>query len=338
MTSESFHPAWWCPGPHLQTLWATLVRRRPRTALTAERLELPDGDFLDLHWTPDVGGPIVIVLHGLEGCSRSPYACGLLAALSRLGLRAVVMHFRGCSGEPNRLARSYHSGDTGDLAHLIEVLRAREPHTALAAVGYSLGGNVLLKWLGETGARTLAVAVAVSVPFELAQAAARVDRGFSRVYQWKLLRSMRARVRDKLARMPLPIQTTDLNALRSFRAFDDAVTAPLHGFRDADHYYAVASSRQYLRSIAIPTLILHARDDPFMHEGIIPTRAEVADCVELEIHARGGHVGFIAGRSPFAARYWLEERIPRFLLARLTRGASALPPAVTATANTPVAP
>ncbi len=317
MESAPFRPAWWCPGPHLQTLWPTFFRRGPRTALVPERLELPDGDFIDLHWTASAQGPIVIILHGLEGCSGSPYARGLLAALARLGLRGVVMHFRGCSGEPNRLARSYHSGDTADLAHLVRVLRERHPRVPMAAVGYSLGGNVLLKWLGESRTQALSAAVAVSVPFELAAASDRVNRGFSRVYQWRLLRSMRARVRAKLALMPPAIQALDLGSLRSFRAFDQAVTAPLHGFRDADHYYAVASSRQYLHSIALDTLILHAQDDPFMTEAVIPTPAELSARVRLELHRRGGHVGFVGGRLPWRPRYWLEERIAYFLLPRL---------------------
>jgi hypothetical protein len=283
-------------------------------SLRTERLELPDGDFVDLHWTAGSGQAIVIVLHGLEGCSQSPYARGLLYALQRIGLRAVVMHFRGCSGTPNRLPRSYHSGDTADLAYLVQTLRQREPRTPLMAVGYSLGGNVLLKWLAEAGAQaSLTAAVAVSVPFVLAQSAERMNKGFSRVYQWKLLRSMRRRIYAKLAYMSLNISTTNLSRLRSFRQFDDAVTAPLHGFNDADHYYALASCRQYLRAIVVNTLILHARDDPFMTEHVIPTANELSPHVQLELYEEGGHVGFIAGPWPWRACYWLEERIPRYL-------------------------
>jgi predicted alpha/beta-fold hydrolase len=315
----SFKPAWWCRGAHLQTLWSTLFRRGPRVVLTCERLELPDGDFIDLHWTPATGSGVVLILHGLEGGSQSPYARGLLHALQAVGLRGVVMHFRGCSGTLNRLARSYHSGDTGDLAYVMRTLRQREPHTPLAAVGYSLGGNVLLKWLGETGKRAgLAAAVAVSVPFELGPASTRINQGFSRVYQWTLLRSMRRRIRQKLARMSLPIATTNLAALRNFRQFDEAVTAPLHGFRDAEHYYTVASARQYLGAIAVDTLIVHARDDPFMTAAVIPHEQEISPTVQLEVYARGGHVGFVAGTWPWKARYWLEERIVRYLHARLS--------------------
>ncbi len=306
----------------MQTLWPTLLRRGPDVRLETERLELPDGDFVDLDWTVGRGKGIVIVLHGLEGCSQSPYARGLLQALQEQGWRAVVMHFRGCSGTPNRLPRSYHSGDTGDLAYLVHTLSTREPRTPLAAVGYSLGGNVLLKWLGETGERArLSAAVAVSVPFSLADAAKRINSGFSRLYQWKLLKSMRQRIAAKLERMPLPLKTSNLSELRSFRQFDDCVTAPLHGFRNADHYYAVASSRQYLRDIAIDTLILHAADDPFMTPAVVPTPSELSARVELELYPRGGHVGFIAGHWPWHPRYWLEQRIPAYLEQRLRQAA-----------------
>ncbi|MFQ5937687.1 MAG: hydrolase [Acidiferrobacterales bacterium] len=325
-SSDPFKPAWWCPGPHMQTLWSTLFRRGLDIELTEERLELPDGDFVDLHWTANRSGPIVVVLHGLEGCSRSPYVQGLLSVLQRAGLRGVVMHFRGCSGTPNRLPRSYHSGDTDDFAHLIATLERREPHTPLAAVGYSLGGNVLLKWLGETGAQTpLRAAVAVSVPFLLAHAAARVNTGFSRVYQRKLLRSMRRRIRYKLHRMPLNIKTTHLRALRSFRAFDDCVTAPLHGFRSADHYYGVASCHQYLHAITIDTLIVHPRADPCRTQATIPTADDLSARVQLELYAGGGHVGFIGGRWPWQVRYWLEERIAAYLQPRLQRTPDARP-------------
>lgn len=304
----------------MQTLWPTVLRRGPYVRLETERLELPDGDFVDLHWTVGKGGAIVIVLHGLEGCSQSPYARGLLQALHQQGWRAVVMHFRGCSGTPNRLPRSYHSGDTSDLAYLVHTLSVREPCTPLAAVGYSLGGNVLLKWLGETGAgASLSAAVAVSVPFSLAEAAQRINSGFSRLYQWKLLRSMRRRIAVKLKQMPLPIKTSNLSELRSFRQFDDCVTAPLHGFRNADHYYSVASSRQYLRAIAVDTLILHACDDPFMTPAVVPMRSELSAHVELELYPHGGHVGFIAGHWPWRPHYWLEQRIPAYLEQRLRR-------------------
>lgn len=311
---ERFQPAWWCRGPHRQTLWARLMRHAPRLALQRERLELPDGDFIDLDWTETGSGPIVIILHGLEGSSDSPYARGILQAVERRGWRGVVMHFRGCNGEPNRLARSYHSGDTGDLAYFIDVLRRREPRTPLATVGFSLGGNVLLKWLGKTGHQApVRAAVAVSVPFDLHSAADRLQQGFSRLYQWQLMRSMRRSVAEKRRRMELPLKIRDLSALKSFRDFDEHVTAPLHGFDNADHYYTASSSRQYLKGIAVPTLVLHARDDPFMTEAAIPRNDELSEAVTLELSAHGGHVGFVAGTWPWRPRYWLEERIPAYL-------------------------
>jgi predicted alpha/beta-fold hydrolase len=309
-----FKAAWWCQGPHAQTLWARLVRRPPRVALRRERLELPDGDFIDLDWTRTGRGPIVIILHGLEGSSDSPYARGLLRAIEHRGWRGVVMHFRGCSGETNRLTRSYHSGDTDDLAFLITTLRRREPRAPLAIVGYSLGGNVLLKWLGKAGGvAPLHAAVAVSVPFVLHAAAARLQQGFSRLYQWQLLRSLRRTVEAKQRRMEMPLKHRDLSALKNFRDFDEHVTSPLHGFDSADHYYTVSSSRQYLGGIAVPTLLLHSRDDPFMTESAIPRPDELSEFVTLELSSRGGHVGFVAGTWPWRPHYWLDERIPAYL-------------------------
>lgn len=309
-----FQPAWWCRGPNAQTLWARLIRRAPKLSFWRERLELPDGDFLDLDWTENGSGPIVMVLHGLEGSSQSPYARGMMQTIERRGWRGVVMHFRGCSGEPNRLARSYHSGDTGDLAHVIRTLQQREPRTMLGVVGFSLGGNVLLKWLGNTGREApVRAAVAVSVPYVLHSAADRLNGGFSRLYQWQLMRSLRLTVAEKRKRLALPIKIQDLSILKSFRDFDENITAPLHGFDSADHYYTVSSSRQYLKGIAVPTLLLHARDDPFMTEKAIPHKNELPDSVTLEVSPYGGHVGFVSGTWPWSAHYWLEERIPEYL-------------------------
>jgi len=317
---DSFKPAWWCRGPHAQTLWPYLIRRTARVALRRERLELPDGDFLDLDWTPNTTGPIVAILHGLEGSSDSPYARGILRAIECRGWRGVIMHFRGCSGEPNRRPRSYHSGETGDFAYFVEVLRQREPHTPLAAVGYSLGGNVLLKWMGEMGERAnLAAAVAVSVPFVLSEAASRMEQGFSQTYQWWLLRRLHRSIEEKRQRLSLPLTTNDPSSLWTFRDFDEHVTARLHDFDGADHYYRVSSSRQYLTGITVNTLLLHAQDDPFMFAATVPHRDELSDSTTLELSEHGGHVGFVSGRWPWAARYWLEERIPRYLEKFLAR-------------------
>lgn len=261
----------------------------------------------------------MLVLHGLEGSSDSHYARGLLAAVRDRGWTCVLMHFRGCGGEPNRLPRSYHSGETGDTAHVAALLRTRFPGRPLAVVGYSLGGNVLLKWLGEAGARApVDCAVAVSVPFELSAADDRLERGFSRFYQWWLLRSLAGSLLDKVERGTLPTAFAAHARARTFRAFDDAVTAPLHGFAGVDDYYGRSSSRQYLAGIRVPTLILHALDDPFLFPRAVPAPSEVPAAVTLEVYPRGGHVGFVGGPWPWRAEYWLERRIPAFIADRVS--------------------
>ncbi len=315
---SDFRPAWWLRGPHGQTLWPSLVRRISVPPVRRERLELLDGDFLDLDWLDrnQTKRPIVLVLHGLEGSIQSGYAAGILHALKGVGLRAVLMHFRGCSGEPNRLPRNYHSGETGDLQNVIEVLLSRYPGIPLAVVGYSLGGNVLLKWLGEQGSRApIATAVAVSVPFVLARAADRLDHGFSRLYRSHLLRRLHRSYRQKFRTRPGdgPVPIKALRELRTFRRFDDKITAPLHGFADVNDYYRRASSRPFLKHIQISTLILQAADDPFMTVDAIPVPEELSSCTTLELSERGGHVGFVTGQIPGFARYWLEERIVQHL-------------------------
>ena len=316
VATGDFTPAWWLPGPHLQTLWPALVRRVRPVPIKRERFELPDGDFIDLDWAGEFG-PIVVILHGLQGSSRSSYARGLLGAFLRRNWRGVVMHFRGCSGEPNRLPRTYHSGETGDFGHVVCALRERHPSTPLAAVGFSLGGNVLLKWLAERGGGAeIAAAVAVSVPFRLDRAADRLERGVSRVYKYSFITDLRRTVLRKFRRRPGPIDLAAMRRESSFRGFDNRVTAPLHGFCDAGHYYAAASCRQYLRGVARPTLILHALDDPFMTRDTVPGPDELAPSIRLELSEAGGHLGFVEGSTPWTARYWLDERIPRYLAER----------------------
>lgn len=315
IVSSEFHPPAWLRNPHLQTLWPVFLRRRPRLRLRRERMELPDGDFLDLDWTTGhTESPVVLVLHGLEGSVRSHYAAAIMRALSGAGYEAVLMHFRGCSGEPNRLARAYDAGETGDMAQVVETIRARHPGRVVVAIGYSLGGNALLKWLGETGAdNPLAAAVAVSVPFRLADGARRVNQGLSRLYQWHLMGKMKAAVRRKQRLRGLNLELGNLRRLRSFTDFDAAVTAPLGGYGGAADYYARASSRAYLKGIARPTLIIHALDDPFMYPETVPTEDELSPTVRLELSPHGGHVGFVA--EPFRLRgpWWLERRILAWL-------------------------
>jgi predicted alpha/beta-fold hydrolase len=309
-----FKPAWWLTGPHLQTLWASLVRRNIQLPIDLERLELADGDFLDLAWIGNNTGPIVIVLHGLNGSIRSPYVQGILQAIRQKGWRGVLMHFRGCSGVPNRLARSYHSGETGDLQTLVSELMRREPNTPLCAIGYSLGGNVLLKWLGESGEKNpLKAAVAVSVPFELAKSVDHLNKGFSRLYQWRLVHELMHMHRQKCEAFHYPMGFKDGQKITTFWEFDGAVTAPLHGFSSAKEYYQQSSSRQYLAKIQIPALILHAKNDPFTPVSSIPEPHEISSQISLELAEEGGHVGFVAGKYPWRPIYWLEQRIVRYL-------------------------
>lgn len=311
----AFRAAWWCRSPHLQTLWPYLFRLGPRPAYRRERFELPDGDFIDLDWSgPRDAGATVVMLHGLEGSSSSHYIRALSDRLALSGIRGVVMHQRGCSGEPNRLARFYHAGETHDLRRVLEHLRSMLPDSRLYGAGYSLGGNMLLKWLGEAGAEAmLDAAVAVSVPFRLDIGAKRLEHGFSRFYQAHLLRSMKRSVALKKQRMAHPVDNRELAACRTFEEIDNCLTAPLHGFRDARDYYARSSSRQFLGSIRVPTLILHAADDPFLTPAAIPAAAELSSQVRLELSPHGGHCGFLEGSIPLRPRYWLDERIPAFI-------------------------
>jgi len=323
----SFKPAWWLRSAHGQTLWPALFRRPASSPIRRERLRTEDGDFVELDWCGD-GGPMVILLHGLAGSSRSSYIAGLQGALLKRGLRSVAMNFRGCGGQANDTARCYHSGDTEDLDHLCGEIRQRYPGIPLAAVGFSLGGNVLLKWLGTTGRRSgLAAAVAVSVPMQLNLCSDRMDKGFSRVYRNQLLRELKGYVRWKIDHLhqkgkPQEAETLerlgDLSSIRSFWEYDGQVVAGLYGFKDAQDYYGQSSSKQYLKSITTPTLIIHAKDDPFMTPQVIPSAEELSKAVRLEVTTGGGHVGFVCGHIPGFARYWLDQRIPAFLLDTLS--------------------
>jgi predicted alpha/beta-fold hydrolase len=314
ITRSAFRPAWWLPGPHLQTLYPSLFRKRKTPALTRERFELADGDFIDIDWTRQTGGMRVLVLHGLEGSLESHYTGGLLCALEQGGYTAGLMYFRGRSGEPNRLPRSYHSGDTGDLDDIVQRLTQRHPHTKIAVVGYSLGGNVLLKWLGERGdSAGITTAIAISVPLDLHRAALKLGSGLSRIYQRHLLNKLRLSVTEKAALHPPPVSLHRLHELNTFHKFDNEITAPLHGFRDVDDYYAKSSSKQFLESIETETLLLQAIDDPFLPAGALPDKDELSPSITMELSDHGGHVGFVSGPNPLQPRYWLEERILQHL-------------------------
>jgi predicted alpha/beta-fold hydrolase len=291
--------------------------RRIKLKVRPEPLELPDGDVVRLEWV-GTGGPIVIVLPGLQGDLQSGYVRGMLRACQTRGWRGVLLNYRGL-GQPNRLAHSYHCGMTCDLHHLVEVLHQREPNTRIAVVGFSVGANICLKWLGECGQRAQAVpvaaAVGVSAPFHLGRVAKKIESGFSRIYQWRLLKSLHHDVRQKMKALDMGLALTDkeLCRLNTFYAFDDRVTGPLNGFAGAQDYYEKTRSDQLLRYVAVPTLLLNASNDPLVPVQLIPHKEAVSAHITLEVTAGGGHLGFVSGRWPWSPRFWLDTRVPEFL-------------------------
>jgi len=328
--SSRFKAAWWLRNPHLQTLWSAFFRRAPVLQRQRERLWLDDGDFMDIDWhgPHSAEAPLVLVLHGLTGSSESHYVLGLQQALAAQGWASAALNWRGCSGEANLLPRGYHSGVSEDLHTVIQHMQASRPMAPLHAVGYSLGGNVLLKYLGESGEQSgLQSAVAVSVPFRLDQCADRIGIGFSRLYQAHFMRELLAYVRGKQQRFRLEGREDQLAALdnlgqledmHTFWDFDGRVTAPLHGFADADDYYRRASSRYYLGAIRTRTLLIQAEDDPFVFRHSLPAEDELSPCTSLELHPHGGHVGFIEGSLRRPA-FYLERRIPAWLAEQLQK-------------------
>lgn len=316
---NNFNQAWWLPGGHFQTLWPSLSRRKVSISLVRERLHLPDGDFLDLDWTQvDEQAPIVLILHGLEGSIESSYAKGMLAALKHSGLRGVFMHFRGCSGEDNKSVRSYHAGETDDLDYVLQTLKQRKPFTPIAVIGFSLGGNVLLKYLGETEKdNPVSCAVAISVPFLLNRFADKIQKGVSSIYQKHLLSILKKKIIRKAKDIKLPIDVNQLDRIHNFWDFDNLVTAKLHGFKDAKDYYEKSSSFYYLSRIKQKTLIIHARNDPFLPLDAIPHQSQLPDNVQIKLHQSGGHMGFITGNLPWNPKYWLEEQLPSYIHANL---------------------
>ena len=317
----------------MQTVWGPLFRRAGRLPVRRERVTTRDGDFVDLDWADGGGGagaPLLLVLHGLEGSSRSHYALSLMGLALARRWRAVTLNFRSCSGELNRLPQFYHSGHTDDLDDVIALLLSREPATRLGAVGFSLGGNVLLKWLGERdkdAPEQLAGAVAISVPFDLEPCARVLDRGFrKRVYTANFLGTMRAKVREKARRSPEFAAHVDLALAlraRTFAEYDRAVTARLHGFADERDYWVRASSGPYLGRIRRPTLLINALDDPIVPAEALPDPASLPDGVSAEFPPRGGHAGFMEGRWPWRVHSWAERRALEFLA-----GALAEPPRI----------
>lgn len=307
-----------------------MARTPPKLERRRERFWLEDGDFLDMDWhgPHEADTPLVLLLHGLTGSSNSLYILGVQQSLAAQGWASVALNWRGCSGEPNLLPRGYHSGASEDLAEAVRHLRAQRPMAPLYAAGYSLGGNVLLKYLGESGDNSqIQGAVAVSVPFRLDQCADRIGMGFSKVYQAHFMREMVAYIKQKQRlfahsgqadQLSILEKLGPLDGMRTFWDFDGRVTAPLHGFSDAQDYYKRSSSRYFLNAIRTPTLLIQAKDDPFVFAHSLPEASELASGIEFELLAKGGHVGFIEG-SPRRPSYYLERRIPQWLLEQSKR-------------------
>ena len=319
-----FEPHPLLPGAHLQTIAPAFVRPRVELTMRVERCETPDDDFVDIGWVGEHNllGPIATLVHGLGGGFESQYLRGLARLLASLGWRVALLQLRGGGEQPNKLPRSYHHGDTVDLRWLWHRLRGLEPQTPIAAVGWSLGGNLLLRALHEEGADApVSFAVASSVPFNLRDCAEHMNRGFARVYQHHLLTGLRQLVRRKLAAGPMPASVDVQQALaaRSFFELDDAFTAPLNGFRNAIDYYERTSCGAILHDIHVPTLIVQAEDDPFMSPGCIPPASALAPQVTLEVSPGGGHVGFVGLGRWGQLDWWLEQRIAAHLQAVLGR-------------------
>jgi uncharacterized protein len=318
----SYRPAWWIPGPHVRTLWGRFIRRPPVVPTRREQWDTPDGDVLDIDRldAPRADAPRLILLHGLEGTARSHYARGMLAEARQLGWGADFLLFRSCGGTLNRTRRFYHSGDTGDLDLVVNRIRADHPHSPLVLAGFSLGGNVLLKWLAEHRDDAIRAAAAISVPFDLARGATHIDKGFARIYQANFIASLKRKVYAKLEHFPDLVDRKRLGDVRSIREFDDLLTAPLHGFADADDYYARSSALTVLQDVRVPTLLLSAVDDPFLPRDVLDdvrTVAEKNSALHVEFVERGGHVGFVSGTVPWRPVYYAEQRVSAFLASLL---------------------
>jgi uncharacterized protein len=317
LIESTYRAPLWLPGAHLQTIASARLVPLPRVAYRRERWDTPDGDFVDVDFAlpepADPKAPVLVLFHGLEGCSQSHYARAVMRAAADRGWRGLVPHFRGCSGEPNRLPRAYHSGDSDEGDWILRRVKARHPQASLHAVGISLGGNMLAKWLGERGTEAGFVAAAASVgsPLDLAAGGAALARGFNLVYTAMFLATLRRKALAKIARFPKVASAEAVRASRNLYEFDNAYTAPVHGFRDTDDYWARASGKPWLRAVEVPHLVLNARNDPFVPAASLPQASEVSRFVHLEQPEEGGHIGFARGDPPGDLGF-LPERLFRF--------------------------
>lgn len=314
---SNFKPYWLLANPHLQTIYPRYYDKVPLSQeIYREIVNLHDGDFIELVWAEaklSSQSPLVIILHGLGGNLHSHYVSQLFHFLNMNGLRCVLMHFRGSGQEPNRLLRSYHAGDTADLDHVLKLLKTREPTTFKLVVGISMGGNVLLKWLGEQGKQqVIDKAMAISVPFKLDNAATTINQGFSTIYQSYMLDAMRQLYLRKLDNFNHQLSKEMLLNIKTFWEYDDRITATVFGFKNAKHYYHTQSCLHYLSAIETQTLIIHAEDDPFMTPEVIPKAFQLSKDILFEVSSHGGHVGFIGNEDGSLPEYWLKHRVLKF--------------------------
>lgn len=314
-------PSYFMRNKHIQTLYASFFRKTAQLELKVEKFILRDGDFLHVHWhlttNSNANTPIVVLFHGLTGSYKSPYIKGLMHKLSKNNFNSVLMHFRGCSGEMNNFPRSYHSGETADALYFTQSLQKRYPNAKLYAVGFSLGGNMLLKLLGEEKENSpFSAAVSVSAPMQLDVCADAINQGFSLFYQEHLMKGLRKSLRGKYTKHDMKslinFHKKDIKNLKTFWDFDATYTAPIHGFKSAQDYYTKCSAKQFLKDIHTQTLIIHSIDDPFMNEKILPSKEELSENITLQVTKYGGHVGFIEG-SLLRPEYWLDQRISNYL-------------------------
>ena len=313
----SYRAPRWLAGAHAQTIGAFLL---PRAAVQwrRERIEIGDGDFWLFDWQ-DAGvpldAPLVVLFHGLEGGSQSHYARALAVHVATLGWRIVVPHFRGCGGEPNRLPRAYHSADHAEIGAMLRAVRARvDPSTRVYAAGVSLGGSALVNWLGREGgqaARTIEAAAAVSTPLDLMASGIAIARGANRVYTWHFLHDLKPKALAMAQHFPGLLDARRIARARSMWNFDDAVTAPLHGFAGTRDYWTRGSSKPWLRGIGVPTLVLNATNDPFIPRASLPVARDASAHVTLQQPATGGHAGFAIGPFP-GTHTWLPQRLVSF--------------------------
>jgi hypothetical protein len=322
LISSTYRAPHWLPGGHVQTIVAARLVPLPEVRYCRERWDTPDGDFVDVDFAlpePErASAPALVLFHGLEGCSRSHYALAIMRHFADRGWRGMVVHFRGCSGEPNQLPRAYHSGDSDECDWILSRVHGRWPEAKLHAAGISLGGNVLAKWLGEReeDAGFIAAAASVGSPLDLAAGGAALARGFNLVYTQMFLSTLKSKALAKTRQFPGIADPDKLRASRDLYDFDNAFTAPVHGFRNADDYWARASGKPWLPGVKVPHLVLNARNDPFVPAASLPREHEVSKSVLLEQPEQGGHIGFVQGRPPGNLDF-----LPRRLFDFFERGA-----------------